>query len=336
MITILPGLESPKEENKNSLERKSSIPISEVHKEPLVPSSAQPVQSGNQSPELTQLANPEENIESQQDNNTSTKKTRDYTSEPKFIDNFQNRCNLIEQHLKEIQTKLIAEASSEYGRLRDRNSELERENNQYQRDIKLLLQFTEMLLTDTKGTKQNREKYEQIKAQLIAKPSKQHQPQQQTVHLQQQQQQHIQPNIQHRNNNINYYQPNTGYDQSQTEVPLSFRHESVNQSASVHFSPSVSQYPQPPRQGQTQVRPSVPPQGFTVPISVSNPGPPPNSNPQWDASIRGYPAYSNGFSGSQHGNQYHQVSGNPPTQPQSGNPHQQYYKQTNTAFSHQP
>jgi hypothetical protein len=342
----------------------------------------------------------------------STPQNQTYTK-PEFIDTFQSRFNLLEQTFKEIQTKLVAEATSEYGHLRERISDLEgfitrmesenaylrqqvdqRERRHrkdqaiYELNIERLIKFTDSIVTN-----QNREKFDQLRSNLHItsnitsntlqqqqQQQQQHQVQQQHLQQQSQQQQksqpHIQQNIQQRNN-INYYQPNTGYDQSQSEVPLSFRHDS---GASVHYTPSVSQsvqypnVPQPRTAPQQQVRPSstthlsltdlseilsdaisqqagVPPTQFSVPISVQNQGPPAGNN------FGRYSSYSgpvNGFStgagpqpGLVAGNQYHphqaQVSGNRghvnnpghDSQAQSGNP-QQYYKQPNAAFSHQP
>lgn len=406
VITVLPGLVNQKEENsKNSLERRSSIPIvpevQNISSATTVQNNDTPqntAQYNNQTAPIPSAVHPIDRViprhntpvpavvQHQPDLETSisTPQNQTYTK-PDFIDTFQSRFNLLEQTFKEIQTKLVAEATSEYGHLRERISDLEgfitrienentylrqqvdqRERRHrkdqaiYELNIERLIKFT-----DSIATNQNREKFDQLRSNLhmtsniTSNTLQQQQHQVQKQHLQQQSQQqqksqpHIQQNIQQRNN-INYYQPTTGYEQSQPEVPLSFRHDS---GASVHYTPSVSQsvqypnVPQPRTAPQQQVRPSVPPTQFSVPISVQNQVPPAGNN------FGRYSSYSgpvNGFStgagpqqGLVSGNQYHphqaQVSGNRghvnnpghDSQAQSGNP-QQYYKQPNAAFSHQP
>jgi hypothetical protein len=302
VITVLPGLVNQKEENsKNSLERRSSIPIVPEVQQNLL-TSATTVQNNNDIPQNTnniaQINNstaPIPTSGSQNVNETrltavksdietsiSTPQNQTYTK-PEFIDQFQSRFNLLEQTFKEIQTKLVAEATSEYGHLRERISDLEAETaflrhqvdqrerrhrkDQaiYELNIERLIKFTDSIVTN-----QNREKFDQLRSNLHTtvniqqntlqqqqqKQQQQQQHQVQHQHLQQKSQpQHIQQNIQQQRNNINYYQP--GYDQSQSEVPLSFRHDS---GASVHYSPSVSSQVQYPPQARTapqqQVRPS--------------------------------------------------------------------------------
>ena len=144
---------------------------------------------------------------------------------------------------------MVAEATSEYGHLRERISDLEgfitrmesenaylrqqvdqRERRHrkdqaiYELNIERLIKFTDSIVTN-----QNREKFDQLRSNLHItsnitsntlqqqqQQQQQHQVQQQHLQQQSQQQQksqpHIQQNIQQRNN-INYYQPNTGYDQ---------------------------------------------------------------------------------------------------------------------------
>ena len=143
---------------------------------------------------------------------------------------------------------MVAEATSEYGHLRERISDLEgfitrmesenaylrqqvdqRERRHrkdqaiYELNIERLIKFTDSIVTN-----QNREKFDQLRSNLhitsnitsntLQQQQQQQQHQVQQQHLQQQSQQqqksqpHIQQNIQQRNN-INYYQPNTGYDQ---------------------------------------------------------------------------------------------------------------------------
>ena len=143
---------------------------------------------------------------------------------------------------------MVAEATSEYGHLRERISDLEgfitrmetenaylrqqvdqRERRHrkdqaiYELNLERLIKFTDSIVTN-----QNREKFDQLRSNLhitsnitsntLQQPQQQQQHQVQPQHLQQQSQQqqnpqpHIQQNIQQRNN-INYYQPNTGYDQ---------------------------------------------------------------------------------------------------------------------------
>ena len=131
VITVLPGLVNQKEENsKNSLERRSSIPIvPEVQNL----SSATTVQNNNDTPQNTAQYNnhvapipsaiqrepidrnmmPRNNtptiaaVNKQPDLETSisTPQNQTYTK-PEFIDTFQSRFNLLEQTFKEIQVKI--------------------------------------------------------------------------------------------------------------------------------------------------------------------------------------------------------------------------------------
>ena len=128
VITVLPGLVNQKEENsKNSLERRSSIPIvPEVQ----TLSSATTVQNNNDTPHNTAQYNnqqaapipsavqpidrviPRNNtpvataaVKSHQpdlETSISTPQNQTYTK-PEFIDTFQSRFNLLEQTFKEIQ-----------------------------------------------------------------------------------------------------------------------------------------------------------------------------------------------------------------------------------------
>ena len=145
---------------------------------------------------------------------------------------------------------MVAEATNEYGHLRERISDLEgfitrmetenaylrqqvdqRERRHrkdqaiYELNIERLIKFTDSIVTN-----QNREKFDQLRSNLhitsnitsnTLQQQPQHQQQVQQQHLQSQQQQnqtHIQQNIQR--NNINYYQPNTGYDQRNVLLPV--------------------------------------------------------------------------------------------------------------------
>ena len=129
VITVLPGLVNQKEENsKNSLERRSSIPIvPEVQNL----SSATTVQNNNDTPQNTAQYNnhvapipsaiqrepidrmmPRNNTptiaavkQSDLETSISTPQNQTYTK-PEFIDTFQSRFNLLEQTFKEIQVKI--------------------------------------------------------------------------------------------------------------------------------------------------------------------------------------------------------------------------------------
>ena len=104
----------------------------------------------------------------------------------------------------------------------------------YELNIERLIKFTDSIVTN-----QNREKFDQLRSNLHItsnitsntlqqqqQQQQQHQVQQQHLQQQSQQQQksqpHIQQNIQQRNN-INYYQPNTGYDQRNVYFRFYFR-----------------------------------------------------------------------------------------------------------------
>ena len=121
MITVLPGLVNQKEENsKNSLERRSSIPVvPEVQTQNLLTSATTvqndtpqntnniaqiknsstapiPTSGNGQNVNETRLTAVKSDIE------TSTPQNQTYTK-PEFIDQFQSRFNLLEQTFKEIQ-----------------------------------------------------------------------------------------------------------------------------------------------------------------------------------------------------------------------------------------
>ena len=122
VITVLPGLVNQKEENsKNSLERRSSIPIvpevqnlssattvqnndtpqntAQYNHAAQIPSAVQPIDRmipRNNTPVAAVKEQP--NLEA----SISTPQNQTYTK-PEFIDTFQSRFNLLEQTFKEIQ-----------------------------------------------------------------------------------------------------------------------------------------------------------------------------------------------------------------------------------------